>query len=522
MRFDATRFSFILVSKLQREKRIHDQRLLNIPHFCASPMIKTPDRPDIPKGMARRIRTAQDKVLDQRDRIEHAEKRIREETAEMFFFDANPRAWVNLNYGPDMAIDAYPPVTRADRIKESLASRVERRPVRALEYRDAELNLAQVEKEVLAQVGEMRPSNGRVPWPKPLSPFRGYEAVLDTGEDAVMQAKARLEKETVQSKAWFANYRDDGAAPGEGSPEALAGRRCALRWPSAMEFGQLTLGNGAAFRVTAWSKESIAAMQRVIDVDQAGGVVGNLWDLACGIVLSGCDWMGFREWRDGLVASVHHILDEEARHEGGKSLNDLRLAENARYDAIRVVLADRYLPEDVVNIESFVRGTNAMPSRLFRFWKEQGFSEAIARNWFLKSQPHTRVFPSDQNDFGPETWKAMRCVGLILDGVDIPLDRAVGEFKLQPLMLAMETLGLKPSRIVTECRAALLSFPDPSQVRVALAHHGYLQLHSLDPPPDLGWEEFQSWRMQIRAMAGLLTDLLLDNVPQAERKVLLR
>ena len=172
--------------------------------------------------------------------------------------------------------------------------------------------------------------------------------------------------------------------------------------------------------------------------------------------------------------------------------------------------------------ESFVRGSHAMPSRLFRFWKEQGFSEEIARNWFLKAQPHTWCFMSDQNAFGQETWKAMRHVDLVLEAADIPLERGIGQFGLQPLRSAMEAVGLKPVRVVTECRAALLAHPDPDEVRTALAHHGYLQLHAVEPPPGLTWEEFQSWRMQIRTMGALLIDLYIDNVPKDERRTLLQ
>lgn len=485
-------------------------------------MTEATERPDIPKDMARRIRTAQEKVLRQRERVEHAEKRIREETAEIFLFDTNPRAWVDQNYGPAMAIDAYPPITRLGRIKESLASRIERRPVRALEYRDAESNLARIEEEILQRVREMKASKGRVPWPKPLPPLQAHEGVLNIDADVVAQANARLAKEAARSNAWLANYYDDGASPGDGSHDVLAARRSALLWPTSMDYGRLSLRNGAAFHVTAWSRENISEMQRVIDEDQSGGVFGSLWDLACGIILTGCDWAGFREWRDNLISPVRQILYEEPSHVAGVSLDALRVAKNNRYDAIRSVLATRYIPEDIVHVESFVSGSHAMPSRIFRFWKEQGFNDFIARNWFLKSQPRTWVFHSDQNSFGPETWKAMRNVGLAVDGADIPLERGISEFSLQQLKLAMDEIGLKPSRIVTECREALLEYHDQNSVRTALARYGYLQLKGVNPPLGLGWEEFQSWRMQVRAMAGLITDLFLDVVPRAERKMLLQ
>ena len=480
------------------------------------------DRPDLPKDIARKIRTAQAKVLDQRDRVRHAEKRIREDTAEMEFYDRDPRGWADKNYGSHMGPDSYPVLTRSSRIKEALVERIERRPVRALALRDAERELDRTEKEAFVRVSAMRPSNGRVAWPAPLPAFKGFDEVLDTGEEAVAQANAHLAKAAVAATEWFAELNDDGVAPGEGSEEALAARRRAWQGSPTMHTGQLTMGDGTAFRVSACSQEQVSAMQRVIDEDQSGGVVGNIWNLACGIVLTGCDWIGFQEWRDGVASSVGHIIVDDSPRDSGKSLHSLRAAENTRYERIRSALSGRYLPEEIANVESFVTGSNATPSLLFRFWKEQGFNEGIARNWFLKSQPHTRAFWSDDNSFGPETWKAMCNTGQVLEGMDVPLDRGIAEFKLQPLMSALESLGMNSSRIVTECRAALLAHPDPSMVKVALLPHGYRQLLSVRPPIGLEWNEFQSWRMQIRGMAGVLTDLYFDKVPHDERRILLQ
>ena len=478
--------------------------------------------PDLPKDIARKIRTAQEKVLDERDRVRHAEKRIIEDTAEMEFYDRDPRGWADKNYGSHMELNSYPVLTRSSRIREALVERIERRPVRALALRDAERELDRIEKEAFVRVSAMRPGNGRVTWPATLPSFKGYGQVLDTGEEAVAQADANMAKAAMAATAWFAERNDDGVAPGEGSEEALAARRTAWQRSPTMHTGQLIMGDGTAFRVTAWSKEQVSAMQRVIDEDQSRGIVGNIWNLACGIVLTGCDWIGFQEWRDGVASPVRPLLVDDGPRDPAKSLSSLKVAENARYDRIRAALLGRYLPEELANVESFVTGSNAMPSRLFRFWKEQGFSEGIARNWFLKSQPHTWAFRSDNNSFGPETWKAMRNTGQVLEGTDVPLDRGIAEFKLQPLMSALATLGMNSSRIVTECRAALLAHPDPGAVKAALMPHGYLQLQGVKPPLGLAWSEFQSWRMQIRGMAGVLTDLYFDKVPREERRILLQ
>ncbi len=481
-------------------------------------------RPDLPKEMANRIYAAQKKVLNQRDRIEHAEDRIREDTEEIEFYERDPRGWADKLYGSRCTLDSYPVITRSTRIRDALERGMVRRPLRALDLRNAERRLCLLEEDIMVRVSAMRPTGGRVPWPPALPIFAGYDQILDTRDEAVALANAYMTKEADLDAERLLQLNDDGATPGDGSEEALAARRAKWSRPVHLDHGTLKIAEGACFRVTAFSHDCVKAMQDVIDEDHSSGVVGDLWNLACGFFLTGCDWIGFRDWRDTVIANVERTSSYHAYAAPGVSLETIGLNANARYDGVLSALEGHYLPEDVIDVQSFAFGSAVVPSALYAFWKGAGFSEAVAKNWFLKSQPHTHIFRASDNSFGYETWQSMRHANLALEGSEIPLTRGIHEFNLRELRSAMEILGLKPFRFVTECRSSLLDHPDPETVKAALGPSGYLQLQAVNPPLSLDWDEFQSWRMQIRGMSGVLTDLYLD-VPQLkpeQRAILLQ
>ena len=482
-----------------------------------------PIRPEIPKEMANRIYSAQKKVLSQRDRVMHAEDRIRDDSEELGFYERDPRGWADKRYGPQFTLDSYPVITRSTRIRDDLELRIERRPLRALDLRNAEQTLSTIEEEVLVRVRGMRPTSGRVPWPPVLPLFVGYDQILDTSDEAVARANAYMAKQTVIYAAQLKEFDDDGTILGDGSEEALGNRRSDWCRPNKLNRGILRIRKGSCFQVTAYSHDCINAMQRVIDEDHSNGFVGNLWNLACGFFLTGCDWIGFREWRENVIANVEHTSSYRALTSPGMSLETARLVAKARYARVLSALDGHYLP-DLIDVQSFAFGSGVMPSDLYAFWKGVGFNEAIARNWFLKSQPHTRIFWAINNSFDKETWQAMRHTNLALEGSEIPLARGINAFNLRELRSAMEVLGMKPLRIVTECRSLLLDNPDPESVKAALEPSGYLQLQAVNPPPSLDWDEFQSWRMQFRAMSGVLTDLYLDDpqLRRAQRDILLQ
>lgn len=481
-------------------------------------------RPDIPKNMDLRIRTAQAKILRARDYIVHVEQCIVEETAELAFFERDPHGWIFRRWRRAFELDSYPVVTASTRLRDYLNHRKNRRSHRAIELEDLESRLMEIEREVLAKVGTMRPGAGRVPWPAPLPPFHGYESVLVTGAAVRRHAQEYEAELMAESAAKNQEQNDDGASPGEGDIRAMQTRALAWDSPNRLVEGRIRLQNGTSFHVTAAGKAEIELLQVAIDADQSGGVVGKTWNLACAILLSGCNWTGWDEWYRRLVSPLGNLVAQPIELLPGMSMEAAKLARNQRYDEVLAMLRRSWLPDNLGNLVTFIAGDPVSPFVLYDFWRSAGFSDKIARNWFLNTQAHTLVFQESMNSYGRETWNAMNHAGLVVQGLEIPLVRAISEFNLSALQPIMADLGMAKCLRISDCHAALLAHPDENGIKERLRPYGYDRLVGVEPPPGLSWQELQSWRQQIRGMAGAITDLFVGSppVPLDVQKLLLK
>ncbi len=165
-------------------------------------------RPDIPKKLAARIRGAQARVQEMRDTLVHCHKRRLQAQAELDLFHLNPEAYAAARYG-NHGVDSYPVKTRTTRLVEDVDYRsrriieIERDLPGVLEA------LATVEADVLVEVQAMRPTTGRVPWPKSLPPFEGritrglnnQQRNIDAEPARVAAHRARLHAQSAREMA---------------------------------------------------------------------------------------------------------------------------------------------------------------------------------------------------------------------------------------------------------------------------------------------------------------------------------
>ncbi|MCA8484832.1 hypothetical protein LGM85_12905 [Burkholderia multivorans] len=112
-------------------------------------------------------------------------------------YDINPYAYAD-EYYSGRGVDSYPVQTGINRDREELDYYQRRAPERIVELAEAETNLARVEDEVLISVLKMRPSTGRVPWPRPLKSL----------ESERYQVELRLAREEERSKARHARVME--------------------------------------------------------------------------------------------------------------------------------------------------------------------------------------------------------------------------------------------------------------------------------------------------------------------------
>lgn len=182
-------------------------------------------RPDIPKRLAARIRAAQTRLEDCCQSVSGSDFNHRQAAAELAEYDTDPAAYARKNYG-NHGIDSYPVTTRISRLREKVAYHSTRVGVRKQRIADAVAELEKVEQEVLAEVSDMRPTAGRVPWPTPIAAaeqlLKEHRKELDdlaeqvrlehearklaqAEEDRIEdeQDRIRREKEDAEFQAWI-------------------------------------------------------------------------------------------------------------------------------------------------------------------------------------------------------------------------------------------------------------------------------------------------------------------------------
>ncbi|RVG70917.1 hypothetical protein [Sinorhizobium meliloti] len=152
-------------------------------------------KPDLPKRLTSKIRAAQAKVEDCCRNVSGSSFNYEQDRAELDEFEADPEGYARRRYG-NHGVDSYPVQTRIGRIREKVAYHSTRGEVRQQRIKDAVAELDRVEQEVLAEVAGMRPSAGRVPWPKPIPAaeqlLRDHRSELDR---IVEQARIDREKD---------------------------------------------------------------------------------------------------------------------------------------------------------------------------------------------------------------------------------------------------------------------------------------------------------------------------------------
>jgi len=134
--------------------------------------------------------------------LEQSESRIAEH-------DLDPEAFAALYYPYcEGGRHSYPVLTTMERERE----RASRKRSRLTEYpqrlASLERELAQVEKEVRAEVARMRPSPGRVPWPKPLPALEGSRARFNKEfDDEVRRDEEQYQRQLARDA--LADARED-------------------------------------------------------------------------------------------------------------------------------------------------------------------------------------------------------------------------------------------------------------------------------------------------------------------------
>ena len=156
-------------------------------------------RPNIPKRLAARIRGAQERVRQKRLSIIYSEKNYEQSLERVAEFEADPDDFASRYYGRHDRY-SYPVQTNVERNRERNAYHERRRDERIAELAELEAQLMRIKAEVLVEVTRMRPSRGRVPWPRKLP---GMDRFRDALEEQLRREDEQWRIERAKDDALF-------------------------------------------------------------------------------------------------------------------------------------------------------------------------------------------------------------------------------------------------------------------------------------------------------------------------------
>lgn len=155
-------------------------------------------RPDLPKRLAARIRAAQERVRQKRLGIVYAEKNYEQSRARVDAYEDDPVAFAARHYH-NHEWDSYPVQTNVATNRERNDYHERRRDERIRELAVLESELLRIEEQVLVEATRMRPTTGRVPWPRKIPSMKRFqedlEAEIRREDDLWCQERAKDDAE---------------------------------------------------------------------------------------------------------------------------------------------------------------------------------------------------------------------------------------------------------------------------------------------------------------------------------------
>ncbi len=273
----------------------------------------------------------------------------------------------------------------------------------------------------------------------------------------------------------------------------------------------IRLGNGLIVPMVSTFQDAGEKLQESINEDQNGSVFGNVWNLATAFVLAGIDWPGWISWHAALRKKYIGRLIGQPQYRDAiwSSEAERKKIMWDRFNTSMSLARTGYLPEGVYHPQ-FLEGTPAKPSLLRKAAASSDLSNEALTEWFLCSYASQQVSRGANPSFGSSSWQLLRRSGLILSGQDVPIQAILRDMSMSELRRTQEVLGMRAERSLAMSAARILELALDKEraVRNAIARATSCRKFSMiQPPAGVPWDDFQSWRQQIKGMARTITDL---------------
>lgn len=272
---------------------------------------------------------------------------------------------------------------------------------------------------------------------------------------------------------------------------------------------QLHVRHGAHLMVSIDDEERLNALCGTLYDLHDGSSYGNIWKVVEAVVLSGVNipmWPRYLADLQQLYRSIHPVaLRELVRIGEAPRKKEWRVRE----DTILRLKAARYVPDEV-GLPDFLEGPPVDNSILQEIQASHSLSDETIIEYYLKSWRGRQFSKGPHFDFDYLSYEALRDIGLIQVGKAIPLIHLAHGVQASALKTALSHLGRSygPYRNGNAADLANAAQSDGVTTDDLKDYLGDIEnLHCIVPPDGLDWDDFQSWRQQIKGMGELFINL---------------
>lgn len=272
---------------------------------------------------------------------------------------------------------------------------------------------------------------------------------------------------------------------------------------------RIKFANGKTISVTSPFPDGIDLLQDAITQDQSGGVYGATWPLACAFVRSGVNWIGWATYHSKLREAYQQKLGEnsEYRYSAWNSEKERKEIMWSRHDTCRSLANFHYIPDDVM-LPNFIEGSPAAPSVMRMTTENKGLSGDVLEGWFLKSFASQQFHLFTSSDHDPLIWHAMKESGLAVSSANIEPEEGLNLLDINSLRGALNCFNLPKARSAAEARRLILAGVSRDELQSYLIEKTLVKSYwKVLPPNGVSWDDFQSWRQQIKGMGEAVSDI---------------
>ena len=279
---------------------------------------------------------------------------------------------------------------------------------------------------------------------------------------------------------------------------------------------RINFSKGESIYIDSPFEDAVDLLGQAIESDQSGSTVGRAWELACAFVVSGADWPGWEQYHLKLRSEYQKLLPDGVEHRAGvySTEKDKKDAMWRHHDIAQGMMKNHYIPEGVM-LPSFIEAEPAQPSVMRSFAEDCGLPQEVIKEWYLRSFGGCQITVGANVNYSEDAWHYLVDSPAITFGEDMPPGELAKNLNMTQIRGIMKKLGSPMAKTLSQSRMQLqedIAAGDDRLIDAVRSFSADENLYMVMPPGSLDWDDFQSWRQQIKGMAEAVTDIYLGQI----------